>query len=207
DLFQIIEIYQPDLIGIEIRPEDIHENDKYLKNFYPLEMRMVRDSFPNRVRGLDFYGNELKGELIPVDVFKNEDTEIGQYVALSQKMSSNSSIIEKKKISGLPEILKEQQKMALQDSAEEFMNGRYDSITRIYYNRLAKLLQNTAYEAVADFDRRRDIEITKNTLSLIEKHPGKKILILVGANHRGRIVDSLENKNVKMITSLDFLEK
>lgn len=205
DLFKIINKYEPDLIGIEIRPEDMNQDTAYLKNFYPQEIRMIKDSFPKITRGLDFYGKEVQGKLIPIDAFKDTLSELGQYVQMERKLGKDSIFLGKKIEVGLFDMQQMQKKMALEFSAEEFMNGNYDSITKRYYQVLDSLLYGTEYQQLTEFNRRRDIEITKNALTLIQNNPEKKILILVGANHRGRMVDSLKSrKNINLIEKLNF---
>ncbi|HET8884719.1 MAG TPA: hypothetical protein VFM70_00025 [Salinimicrobium sp.] len=206
DLFNIIETYNPDIIGVEIRSEDMGQDDDYLKNFYPLEMRMVKDSFPTKSEGLDFYGEEVKGKLIPIDAFKDSTSELGQYVYLEKLLVKDSVFSEKKMEIGLKELQGKQTKMALESSAEELMNGIYDMITREYYLKLDSLLLDTPYEYLSDFNTKRDVEITANALNLIKNNTSKKILILVGANHRGRIIDSLKGEtSIKLIENLEFI--
>ena len=92
-------------------------------------------------------------------------------------------------------------------SATEFLKGEYDSLTQRQYWLEDSLFKNTVYEDYSRLNNRRDLQITKNALKLIKNNPSKKVLILVGANHRNRLVDSLKNFNrneIKMVENLDF---
>ena len=200
DLFALIRKYDPDVIGIEIRPEDMQENNDYLDPFYPAEMMMVKDSFPDKVVGLDFYGESVRGKLMDPDKITDTTTELGRFIQVQREMASDSILQEQYRKTDIPKLAEEQRRMALNYSVNEFMKGEYDSITERYYRILDSLLKNTAYEqGFTELNTQRDVEITRNSLKLVRNNPGEKVLILVGANHRSRLVDSLETmENVEL---------
>lgn len=204
DLMHIVREYGPDVIGVEIRPEDLHIQTDSLDLFYPLEMIMVRDSFPEKVEGIDYYSEGTRTVVVSREMFSDTASELYHLKRLSQDLSLDSVLVERFKKAGIPEIHKEQQRMALNYSAKEFLKGEYDSITAIQYRLEDSLLENTRYEAYTLFNNQRDLQITQNALRLVEKNPGKKVLILVGANHRNRLVDSLNKRGVKLIEDLNF---
>lgn len=193
DLFQVIREFDPEVIGVEIRPEDLSESKEYLDLFYPDEMIMVRDSFPDKTVGIDFYGKSFEGKLLPAEVFKDSTNELGKFVLLEQKMSRDTLIERKKKELELPEILERQNKIARSYSPQQLMNGEYDSLTVRYYSLLEKILENPEYKEYLDFNTLRDERITENAIELIKDNPGKRILIIVGTNHRANLVEAVKD--------------
>ena len=206
DLMQHIRAYQPDAIGVEIRPVDMEGNSDSLDVFYPLEMIKVRDSFPGKVSGIDSYTEATDNTPVNQGLFTGS-SEIGQLKELLQAMQSDSLLRDRFDRAGIPGILEEQKRMAFNYSAEEFLKGEYDSITRRQYRLEDSLYRGTPYETYSRFNNRRDLAITLNALRLVEQHPGKRLLILVGANHRARLMDSLRNRpEVKLVNNLEFQE-
>ncbi|UJH91208.1 SRPBCC family protein [Antarcticibacterium sp. 1MA-6-2] len=197
-LFEVIREFDPHVIGLEIRPEDISQDKEYLELFYTGEMIMVRDSFPDKVVGIDYYGKSFEDQLLPKDVFKDSTNVLGKFVLLEQRMNTDTLVQRKKKELGMPEILEEQKRIARIYSPQQLMNGEYDSLTKRYYTLLEKFLNTAEYEEYIEFNKLRNERITKNSIDLIKDYSGKRILLLVGANHRPDIVEAVNDlKRVK----------
>ena len=210
DLMEIIKDFNPDVIGVEIRPEDMEVESEVLATFYPKEMVSIRDSFKDKAYGIDFYSEDTQDEVVEAGMFRDTTREIGRANRLSQNMKMDSVIVEKHKKLGLDKILKEQQRIAMTYSPDEFLKGEYDSLTELQFILEDSLLKGTPYEEYAVFNSRRDRRISQNALKLIEENPEKRILILVGANHRNRLIDLLEQedqKKVKLIEDLQFMQE
>ena len=165
---------------------------------------MVRDSFPGKVRGIDYYNEETRNITVSRKMFSDTVSEMYRIKRLTQDMRLDSTFVASYEKTKIPKIQKEQRRMALNYSAEEFLKGEYDSITGLQYRIEDSLFGNSPYAAYPVFNNRRDLQITLNALQLVEENPGKKILLLVGANHRNRLVDSLENRQVDLIKDLNF---
>lgn len=206
DLLQLIKNYDPEVIGVEIRPEDFNMSTDSLDLFYPLEMIMIRDSFPGKVSGIDYYNEETRNITVSRKMFSDTVSEMYRIKRLTQEMTLDSAFVAAYEKTKIPEIQEEQRRMALNFSAEEFLHGEYDSITGLQYKIEDSLFGNSAYAAYPVFNNRRDLQITLNALQLVEENPGKKILLLVGANHRNRLMDSLEKRNVDLVQDLSFLK-
>lgn len=201
DLFGIIRAFDPDVIAVEIRKEDIGQAREYLDTFYPDEMIMVRDSFPSTTCGIDYYGAEVEGKLIPKNIFKDTLSDLGKYVQLQQKMQNDSLIQREERRLGMPEILEKQLELAKKYSALQLMNGEYDELTAKYYNLMDSLLLDSPYQEYVEFNNLRDQKITANAINLISQNPEKRVLIIVGANHRGRLMKALKTiDSVKVIS-------
>ena len=209
DLMEIIKKYDPDVVGVEIRPEDIELQSVILEAFYPKEMITARDSFSDRAFGIDFYSEDTQDKPVKLKMFQDTTGEIGRAKKLAQEMKMDSVLVIKHDEIGLEKILQEQQRIALSYSPEEFLKGEYDSLTELQFILEDSLFMGTAYEEYAIFNSRRDRRISQNALKLIEENPEKRILILVGANHRNRLVDLLEKedqKKVRLVKELDFMK-
>ncbi len=202
---QLIQQFNPDIIGIEIRPEDLKEDSAYLAQFYPLEMRQVLKDFPiAKIRGLDWYGKQMAGKKMPADVFINESTELGKIKKLEREMNRDSILAPK--LLSLADLGRQQVELAETASPAILNNGQYDGITLAFYQALEATVKGTPYETYANFNRHRDEHITRNIMELVTKNPGKKIIVVVGANHRGRAVRTLENMapgSIKLIPVKD----
>lgn len=178
-LFTFIERYNPDIIGVEIRKEDIDSAVSYLKSNYPYEMYECITKYPSRkVLGFDWLGDDIAGKAIPKNYWKEKSI----IKILQQKLSIDS--IFQKRLSVLDIIKEEKNKLALNASLFELNDGRYDLINRIYYEQLKILLYKTAFEPLSDFYKERDELIAQNILEIIQKNNGKRMIFLMGADHR-----------------------
>lgn len=206
-LMAIVKAYDPDVIGVEIRPVDMQLQSDSLDVFYPIEMIRVRDSFPDKTHGIDFYSQSVENETVHRKMFVDSTTEMGRIKRLQRDMGMDSLLISRYEALGIPEIQKNQQRIAMNYSAEEMLNGEYDSLTGRQYMLEDSLFKDSDYEAYSRFNNNRDLQITKNALKLIGEHPGEKVLLLLGANHRNRLVDSLQNKaQVRLVKDLSFMK-
>lgn len=209
DLMQIIKAYNPEVIGVEIRPVDMKMNSDSLDVFYPVEMIRVRDSFPGKVKGIDHYNVETMKIPVSRKIFTDSTTELGRIRNLMSSMQQDSLFLSRYEAAGISKIQEAQKRIALTYSAGDFLKGEYDSLTQRQYRLEDSLFRNTPYEAYTRFNDNRDLQITKNALELVNTNPSKRVLILVGANHRNRLVDSLQSKDpkkIELISDLNFLK-
>ena len=198
---QLIKKFDPDIIAVEIRLEDLQEDSTYLAQFYPLEMRQVLKDFPReKVRGLDWYGNEAAGKTMAPGVFKNEQTELGKIKKLERELNQDSVLAPK--LMSVAALGKKQAALAKVSSPAKLNNGEYDKITDAFYQNLEAATHGTRYQTYTDFNRLRDQIITENIVELVKENPGKRIIILVGANHRSRavkVLQQLPSDKVKLV--------
>lgn len=178
-LFAFIEKYNPEIVGVEVRNEDMDSSVSYLKANYPYEMYDCISRFSlKKVVGFDWLGDDLAGRAIPTNYWK-ESSDIKR---LQQKLSADSAML--KRLSVLDIIKKEKNKLALTASLQELNDGRYDLINRIYYEQLELLLKETEFIVLSDFYKKRDEMIARNIIELIKNNFGKKMIFLLGADHR-----------------------
>lgn len=178
-LFNYIEKYNPDIIGVEIRKEDIDSSFAYLKNNYPFEMYESIKKYPTKkVVGFDWLGSELEGKAIPENYWK----EISAIKKLQGKLNQDSIISQK--LSILEIIKEEKDKLILNASLFELNDGRYDLINFIYYEQLRAFFQGSEYITLSDFYQQRDKHIAENIIGIIKNNKGKRMIFLLGADHR-----------------------
>lgn len=179
-LFAFIEKYNPDIIGVELRKEDIDSSASYLKNNYPYEMyECITKYSSKKVFGFDWLGDDISGKAIPENYWKEKST----IKKLQQKLSSDSILLQKLSITDI--IQEEKKKITLNASLAELNDGRYDLINHIYYEQLKLLLKHTEFKYLSDFYKKRDEMIAENILEIIKNNNGKKMIFLIGADHRG----------------------
>src|SRR5690606_9807764 len=186
DLFSFIEAFNPDVLGVEIRAEDLTRPAAYLKQNYPYEMYICREKYPSTlVVGFDWLGDDLAGRAIPERYWKEQSP----IKKLQQELSADS--VMREKLAVLDVLSEEKKALALRASLTSLNDGRYDLINRVYYAQLNVLLKNTPYEALSTFYATRDEMIARQILALIKSHPGKRMLFLVGADHRAYVVQEI----------------
>lgn len=178
-LFKFIDKFNPDVIGVEVRNEDIAASVSYLKNNYPYEMyHCVEKYSTKKVLGIDWLGADLEGRAVPENYWKDNSA----IKKLQQKINLDTLLI--KELSILDVIKEEKNKLALKASLAELNDGRYDVINHIYYTQLKTLFQDTEYMALSDFYQQRDEHIARNIVEIIKNNRGKRMIFLVGADHR-----------------------
>ena len=194
NLLSLISNYKPDIIALEIRPEDMEQDTSYLKKLYPPEMIMVRDTFHNIKKvGIDDYGMQARGKLLNPEIFKDSTLELGRYKLEERRMSADSSVIETRMKEGIPEIINEQIELAKKSNAQELLDGRYDKLTEDLYHKLDAILVNSPYRFYNQFNTARDIKIATNIEQLIKSNRGKRIIVLTGVNHHNRAEKVVRN--------------
>lgn len=188
DLFSYIKRYNPDVIGVEIRENDIDSSTTYLKDLYPFEMYEAIHRFKTKkVVGFDWLGDELEGKAVP----KNYWSEISSIKKIQKKLNSDS--IANKKLEPLNFISKKKNDLVLTATRKELNNGNYDALNEIYYQQMEYFLKDTDYNELALFYKNRDKKIASNIIRIITENPGKKIILLMGADHRSYSLNQIKS--------------
>lgn len=188
-LFNFVEKYNPDIIGVEIRKEDIDSSFSYLQNNYPFEMYESIKKYPTKkVVGFDWLGLELEGKAITENYWK----EISAIKKFQRKLNQDSIISQK--LSILEIIKGKKEKLVLNASLFELNDGRYDLINFIYYEQLRYILQGSEYIYLSDFYQQRDKHIAENIIEIIKNNKGKKMIFLLGADHRDYTIKKVKGE-------------
>ncbi|MBI9033447.1 MAG: hypothetical protein JEZ03_03140 [Bacteroidales bacterium] len=189
DLYSFIESYHPDVIGVEIRYEDMDSSVRYLGSIYPSEMYECISKYADKeVLGFDWLGDNLKGMGIPKNYWKE------QSVVKRAERELDADSIMMKKLSELDPIIEKKTEIVLNSSLYELNNGTYDSLNSSFYERLTAMFQDTKYSIISDFYRQRDEHIAQNIIDIIERNPGKKLIFLMGGDHRSFALAKLKQK-------------
>lgn len=202
-LRNIIKNFNPDIIAIEIRPEDMDRDTNYLKIFYNPEMILFKNEFPEIEKiGIDFMGSDFEGKSLPENFMKENIGEFGKFRATNQKLMLDSMIVNARINKGLTTIGKKRSEMMSSLNANQLMDGKYDQLTEDFTQIQSSILKNTPYQFYDDFQITRDQRIADNIKAIALKNKGKRIIVLTGANHHNRAV-----KELKKIRSVNLLSK
>lgn len=177
-LVAYIKKVNPEIIAVEIRPEDIDCDTIYLKNNYPLEMRQMKYWFPKtKIVGFDWLGDELSGKMIPDNYWKN----ISEIKKLERELKQDS--VYQVKIQPCYYRSKEREDLLKNLTLHELMNSEDAEIVNDQYECYDKQVRNSKYQLLSDFYRKRNDKILENIQSIITQNSGKKILIVTGDDH------------------------
>ena len=184
-LFQVVEDFKPDYVGVEIRPEDLGAEDSYLLQNYPFEMvELSRRYKSDRCFGFDWLGDDIEGKPIPHNYWEEKSL----YKRLERELDKDQNYQSEE----LDAILSKQIEICKTANPGSFNDGRYDEINKRYYQILDEMLCDSKYEIITQIRKQRDKEINRHIISFIQEHPGKRIALVMGANHRIFVLESLK---------------
>lgn len=201
----IIKNFNPEIIALEIRPEDMDQDTSYLKAFFNPEMIMFKIEFPAAKKfGIDYMGSDVEGKLLPPDFMKDTIGEFGKFRAMNQMLMRDTVILKARIAKGLPAIISKRTNMMATLSANELMEGTYDGLTEEFTKGQTAVLRNTAYQYYDDFQVKRDQRIADNIKEIALQNKGKRIIVLTGANHRNRAFRlMMKEPSVKLINTVN----
>lgn len=187
DIFSIIDEYKPDVIGVEIRKEDMLQQREYLNKYYPYEMIEVKFRYEGdcKVYGFDWLGDSIKDKLIPHKYFETLDVKI-----LERQFEATDRYTKEK---GMIEIIDNiRVPLILNRTAKECNNGMYDLIVDVLYNQLEIIFKDTPFEPMSKFYRDRDKEIDKNIINIIKANMGQRIIVITGIDHKSFAIKAIK---------------
>jgi len=182
-LYALVSDFKPDVVGIELRPEDIKADADYLSKSYPHEMIALRDQYSNSAVGFDWLGDEIAGGPIPDDWW----TKRSKVKAIERAMNADPKMsdAESARISDAQtQLLKDATPSSLTD-------GRYYKLVRQERAWLARHTAHTPYKDWVRFNDARESHIDANLAKIVRSNSGRRIVFVMGADHYGFAVDSL----------------
>jgi hypothetical protein len=193
---RIITNFKPDVIAVEIRPEDMDQDTSYLKKFYQPEMIMAKNSFPGiKKAGIDFMGSETSGKHLTVG-------EMGRFRVMNQRLMKDSAIVKARIARGMVRLKAKQGELMANLSANEMLSS-YDKVTQEYSEAQTAVLANTPYQYYDSFSIMRDQKIADNISEIVRNNPGKRVIVLSGANHHNRLAAAFRRvKSVHLVTQV-----
>jgi len=204
-LLKIIENFKPDIIAIEIRPEDMGQHDTvYLKAFYRPDMIMVKDKFPAIPKvGIDFLGIDMVGKTLALNYRRDTTTANAKAGAISRAISRDSIFAKANKTAGLVELEAKRLVLIASANAQELIDGPFDSYSNAMAAKLDSLRGlNPKYAQFQMSTTYRDQRLADNVKNVILKNPGKRIVVLSGVNHHGLYVQVMSK-----MSGVDFITK
>ena len=185
-LYQCVRNVHPDLVGVELREEDIAAGDTYLSQSYPREMIALRNEHRAHVFGFDWLGEQIAGRLIPPNWWQ----ELSTVKRLEREMAKDQSMASKQ-----DDALSEQQAEVLKNTTPALLaDGRYDRLVRARRAILRGQAGSGHYAPIVTFTADRERHIGDNIVSTVRSHPGQTIVLVMGADHHGFAVERLRNE-------------
>lgn len=195
DLYATVRSFNPDVVAVEMRQEDMGRDPAYLARNYPLEMRQLAEEYRAKAYGVDWLGSELEGRPVP-DNWWREQSWVKR---LEREMAADPA----QDGAALEPLQQEQSDLVRSATPKALNDGRYDRVTRAYYQAFARSVAGTPYERLASFYRERDERIAANLAEIVARHPGQRVTAILGADHRGHAIDALRQRFGDRITFVD----
>lgn len=184
-LYALLRATKPDYIGVEIRSEDISRSDAYLAKNYPPEMIEAAKQWGSRAFGFDWLGDDVAGAPVPEDWWAKRSP----VKQLERDMDKDPAFQ-----SAALDAIQAQEMAILKDATPASLNdGRYDRLNDSYYAAFRKLVHGSKYQALAEFYAARDRHIGLNIVTTVRSHPGARIVLLTGADHRSVVLRYLRD--------------
>ncbi len=186
DIFLIIDKYKPDIIGVEIRNEDILQQRKYLEKYYPYEMIEAKFRYEDdcKIYGFDWLGDTIKDKLIPDKYFETLDVK-----TLEKQFDSIDGYVKEKNMIKIIDNIRIP--LIINHTSEECNNGKYDLLVDVLYNQLEEMFKDTPFEKMSSFYIERDKQISKNIINIIKNNIGQRIIFLTGIDHRAFAIKAI----------------
>jgi len=205
-LYSLVAEFRPDLVGVEIRQEDLGRPDDYLHHNYPEEMVALARIYGSRAFGFDWLGEELKGRAIPDDWWTRQSPikQLERVCGSAPKAPSDEMAQLNNRLDALSRL---QDQIMDSATAASLAGGRYDRVTAAYYQTAAELARGTRCEVLLDWYAKRDREISANIVGKVVQNPGRRICIVTGADHHGPVIASLSRlgSSVALVPARDLV--
>lgn len=186
----VVEI-NPDIIAVEIRPEDISQDSLYLKKNYPYEMWMMKEWFPaKKILGFDWLGTDIENQLIPANYWK-EISPIKKY----EKALAEDSVYSAKKAK-CEHFNTERLPILKTNSLAQLLKSKDAQLTSDFYQCFNESLQGSIHKRIPEFYAKRNQEILENIRKIILENKNKKILFLTGDDHYIFLKDKIKHQTI-----------
>ena len=179
-----------DVVAVEIRPEDMGRDSQYLKKNYPYEMWMMPHWFgQKKVEGFDWLGDAIAGKPIPDGYWQQADVK-----RLQNLLAKDTFYTARLKSCQL--YTDERLKILSSQSLKTILASNDAILTKEYYNCLEQHLRGSDYEALTSFYTTRNQKMMHNLDALFNRHKGKTIIVLTGADHYPYLLDHFKKSGV-----------
>lgn len=183
-----------DVVAVEIRPEDVSQDSNYLKSNYPFEMWMMRHWFSQKtVEGFDWLGADIVGKPIPSNYWQQ-----GSAIKKLQARLNNDSTYNTQ-LKSCQLYADERMKVLSTQSLKAILASNDAILTKEYYNCLEQRLRGSDYEELTQFYTHRNQQMMARLNGLLEKHNGKTITVVTGADHYPYLLEHFKKRGVQVI--------
>jgi hypothetical protein len=181
----------PDVIAVEIRPEDVKEDSSYLKSNYPFEMWMMPHWFAaTTIEGFDWLGAELENKPIPPRYWQDQS----RTKYLQRRLDLDSVYTARLKSCQL--YTNDRMAILNSQSLKGIIASNDALLIKEYYNCLQLQLRGSDYEELTAFYTMRNKKMMTRLDALFQKHSGKTIVVLMGDDHYPYLLEHLKKSNV-----------
>lgn len=187
DLYRLISGFKPDWVGLEMRPEDVAGDPAWLASVYPKEVVDLRAAYGDKVFGFDWLGDELNGKPLPVRWF--ESTPIGELQAASADAAELKTPEKQAIAARLGDLATQKRSLLETASARQLNDGRYDDLCVVYDNTLKAYYDGTRFADITAFNTGRKARIAANIAGFARAHPGERIAVITGPDHRAAVMN------------------
>lgn len=185
----VIDSLNPEIIAVELRPEDITQDTMYLKRNYPKEMWMMQYWFPEKeIAGIDWLGPDIEGTPIP-EKYWSETAEIKN---LERKLAADS--LYNHKIQQCYTFQEKRMRLLKNLSLIDLLKSHEAALTLQQYACYEETLHGSPYEGITAFYLKRNQKLLENIETLRHANPTKTIVVLTGADHYAWLLDKLAHK-------------
>ncbi|MBA3899440.1 MAG: hypothetical protein H0X62_04390 [Bacteroidetes bacterium] len=174
----VVKNLKPDVLLVEIRPEDIDRDTAYLKKNYPLEMWAMKLWFPNHpLVGIDWLGKDIAGKPIPENYWKEKSQ-----LKIWEKAVESDSLI-KGRLVECETYVAERIPVLKEGSFLEIVNGNDEQLTLAYYQCMERTFFGTPHAKITDFYKERNISMAENIVKAVIENGKGKYVVVTGADH------------------------
>lgn len=170
---------QPEVIAVEIRPEDIDKDSDYLKKNYPYEAWMMRYWFPQaKLVGFDWLGEDIEGKPIP-DGYWEGPTSVKQWEKELAADTLYSKRAERCQVYSLQRV-----NMLVKSSLADILDNDNDAILQQeHYNCLSMQLRGSPHYRIMQFYDKRNSKMQENLKQQLASFAGRRVVIVTGDEH------------------------
>jgi hypothetical protein len=183
DIINAIESFNPDVIGVEIRPQDMKEDNGYLSKYYPPEMVLVKDLYESKVPvyGFDWRGHEMENKRI-----ERWLTDIPNIKTLMEKYDDIATLIKERKL-----LMESFYRNCTLEQCQKVYAYKLKGLNPID-EMLNTLLVEYGYNDLVQYYKDRKKHLGDNVMKIIKDYPDQSIIIITGLEHKSYLTDYIE---------------
>jgi hypothetical protein len=187
-LIQLIKRLNPDVIAVEIRPEDVDRDSFYLKQNYPYEMWMMKYWFAGKkTEGFDWLGKDVEGKPIPDNYWK----EISAIKKWERMLNADS--VYSKRADVCDSFTNKRVELLKTLSLKDLLKSKDAEWTKQFYNCMQEQLNRSLHQKILNFYSLRNKKLLQNIQRITRRYKGKTIVILTGDDHYVYLKDKFHN--------------